>query len=1100
MKKSFTRKFPWAIAPAFLCYSAISTAVVTVEEDFTKSTTQNRWQMPKTSGGTGPNMACLTAGTSGSVNTVTVGSPPACNSSGYSYPNIKEADGKGALRLTPALNQMAGGIVSDFTFPTNEGVQISFTTYSYGSTTYTWSDKMKGNIGADGIAFFLTDGAQPVSLGARGGSLGYSCSNQTNPTRGYQGEGIIGGYLGLGMDEWGNFLNSGDNTNTGSYGLVNTIGMRGAGSVNWKTLNSKYPSYYPSSGVSWGLGEQDEGIRRTCQTGTIHKYNKTSKMWEQSSEKVQYNYPELSGASTFLPISMPLSNPDAKTRDRATPINYKLRITKGGLLSLWWSYNGGIYQPVLIDKNISSANGPMPDSFRFGFSSSTGDYNNIHEITCFKAAPASHSEGSAAISLPNNEYKTGAQIYISMYNPGNWSSQLMANNLVYQKATGKVSVNPVSNWDASCVLTGGPCNSTGGKSVTAQATDSRAILAHNGTQGIPLRWDNLSTEQKSALNLGDNRGELRLQYLRGDRRNEQTSSGSGLFRARASVLGDIINSGPAWVGPPSIYADKGAWTDALNPDLPQPENSGQAYADFKRGLNTRLNVVYAASNDGLLHGFRSGAYDSTGSQYQTDLNDGREVLAYMPGSVLKVIHNNNAAGMDFSNVNYGHNYFNDATPGTGDLFYGGTWHTWLVGGLGAGGSTIYALDITDPSSFSEANAGSLVVGEWAYNANDPVWKTLGNTYGTPVIRRFHNGQWGAVFGNGWCLPNDVKNGNCRATSGEAGIYVMLVDDAGKPSFRFLGTGSGTTASPNGIAYTTAVDLDGDNIADYVYAGDLLGNIWRFDISSSNSSLWGSGGSVTKIFTALVNQPITTRIMVSATRASSGGAPRIMLNFGTGQQIPSYLSTAELNSKAAQTLYGIWDWDMSQWNAKKSAQYASLDSGEKPVNRTSLVQQTIDSKTNALSNNSVCWAGQASCSGTANRYGWYMNLETYSSGYLTVYEQLIYNPILSAGAVFFSTMVPGVDNTASCNTTLATGFTYALNPETGGGIAGLYTNNFNDTSGYRLPLNATGAPSMISVEGRWFLITKDASGKVTPTEVFLRASEKSSKRVNWIQLR
>ena len=92
--------------------------------------------------------------------------------------------------------------------------------------------------------------------------------------------------------------------------------------------------------------------------------------------------------------------------------------------------------------------------------------------------------------------------------------------------------------------------------------------------------------------------------------------------------------------------------------------------------------------------------------------------------------------LDFSNPHYGHNFFVDATPGTGDLFYGGQWHTWLVGGLGAGGAAIFALDVTDPTNFTESNAASLVIGEWTPAniicvSNATCGNSLGNTYGTP---------------------------------------------------------------------------------------------------------------------------------------------------------------------------------------------------------------------------------------------------------------------------------------------------------------------------------------------------------------------------------
>ena len=121
----------------------------------------------------------------------------------------------------------------------------------------------------------------------------------------------------------------------------------------------------------------------------------------------------------------------------------------------------------------------------------------------------------------------------------------------------------------------------------------------------------------------------------------------------------------------------------------------------------------------------------------------------MPGAVLNTIHNSANATLDFSNTQYAHNFFVDATPGTGDLFYGSAWHTWLVGGLGAGGAAIYALDVTNPTQLSpRANAATLVHRrvELGDHQLQPTWpacgNNLGNTYGTPQIRRFHNGNWG----------------------------------------------------------------------------------------------------------------------------------------------------------------------------------------------------------------------------------------------------------------------------------------------------------------------------------------------------------------------
>ena len=189
--------------------------------------------------------------------------------------------------------------------------------------------------------------------------------------------------------------------------------------------------------------------------------------------------------------------------------------------------------------------------------------------------------------------------------------------------------------------------------------------------------------------------------------------------------------------------------------------------------------------------------------------------------------------------------------------------TWLVGGLGAGGSAIYALDVTDPTQFSESNARNLVIGEWnpatiSCSNVSGCGSNLGQTYGTPVIRRLHNGLWAIIFGNGF-----------GSSSGDAGIFIMTFDTSGSlRNTYYLSTG---VAGSNGIAYVSPADLDGDHITDYVYAGDLLGNVWRFGLTSSNPNSWAVNS--TPVFTVPSAQPITTKLQLAIV-PQTVGQPRL----------------------------------------------------------------------------------------------------------------------------------------------------------------------------------------------------------------------------------
>ena len=985
LKKHGTALGVWLALALFVCVTPLASAQVPVADNFTGGSASQTW-LPS-------GEACLTAGNG-------TGSIPKCASgSGGKTGTLPDPVGDGALRLTPALGNKTGAILSNFTFPSSAGLAVTFTSLSYGGS------------GADGLSFFLMDGAVPITippkLGALGGSLAYACSNSNNPA-----DGLVGGYLGLGIDEYGNFLNQGDTTNTGIGAVAGTIGLRGAGNTAASWLRANYPGTYPNPTTAQ--------VQAACKTGRVGGV---------AGIGVELtNYRMI--ANGYKTLTKPVLWQNVPTRPQATAMTYQLKLTQAGLLSLSYSANGGAAQPVLTGQSITAGNGPLPASFRFGFAASTGGATANHEITCFQAAPAEYSSTSAAVNTQQTgQVKTGTQIYLSFFHTANWWGQLTSQDLLYDKVSGAVSIKPVSNWDASCVLSGGSCTATGvggmvAQNPTAQDSTGRTILTWdtvNG-QGIPFRWDSLSAAQQAALTAGDALpvNASRLNYLRGDRTNERNALGVGLYRKRTSVLGDIIESSPTWVGPPSAPYPN-TWIDKLDKDNPKAtlnENlaGAQTYAAFIAAQKTRQHVVYSGANDGLLHGYRAGASDADGVFVNNPNfpNDGREVLAYMPAAMLTRIHNTNVA-LDYANPQYAHIFGVNATPYAGDLFYDKAWHTWLVGGLGEGGAAIYALDISTPDNFSEIKAAALVKFELTpaaitvkgcANPNLPrdCGPNLGKTYGTPQIRRFHNGKWGVVFGNG-----------LESASGKAGIYILIVGDSGATSLYFLDTGS---VAPNGISFVTPVDLDQDHITDYVYAGDIKGNVWRFDLTSTSEAGWavskfgnqvatplfsaatpgpigttgiigsiagttltvtaGTGLSVgmaltgagvtagtwvtalvtgngsvgtyvvsptqtlaaTALTGSLAQNKISTKLAAALTLDKSADSDyRLIINFGTGSQTPQTISGDVSYAAGQHRLYGIWDWDMDAWNGKSTVKMKTLP-GPRSIVLASLQDQTI----------------------------------------------------------------------------------------------------------------------------------------------------------------
>jgi type IV pilus assembly protein PilY1 len=1196
----------------------------------------------------------------------------------------------GALRFTNANgtaknngllygSNEGGAIISAAPFNTSNGVQITFKTVTYGGNSGSILGGSVVGDGADGISFFMIDGSVAPSTGSEGGSLAYTCSNPGNLNGHPVIDGITGAYVGLGIDEYGNFLNASDNTATGFGPQGNRIGLRGAGNVSWSYLNTNYSQYYPSSLTAGEGGQQQQAVAATCQSGFLWDYSNPanpapvltggSTVTGSVSGVVARNSFTVTGIPTPLPQSLiegatitgnnipvnttitnigtnsitlsnaassgaarngsaetlqysstnPGQNVDildyqaipngsatltgvniaqesATTRGAATPIFYNLKITANGLLSLSYSLSGAGFLPIITNQLITSFSGTMPKSLLFGFAGSTGGATNIHEIMCFKAQPQNTSGSSATANEKQSaKVQTTSQAFFAFYDPNVWTGTVTANPL--NDAAGVVTVGTTAIWDAGCVLTGTPtgnptqgggCVTTGvsGPTSATPTPAGRVMLTWDTTNnvGIPFELSGtngiINTLQENNLDALDSTPDTatRLNFLRGSRGNEVTPTGVGLYRPRTSILGDIVDSSPTWVGPP-ILGYPATWTDRLQTSDSMVENSGtQTYPQYTTAEISRLNVVYVGANDGFLHGFQAGSTDLNGNLTNNSAtpNNGQEVLAYMPGSTLLSSVNTGTTStnctnhaqtqsqvqnihgvtpaigtgtsasplcvdptLDVANPQYGHNFFVDATPATGDLFYGGVWHSWVVGGLGAGGAAIFALDVTTPGNFAEKNAKSLVLGEWnptsittigCASTSSPSKATscgsnLGNTYGTPQIRRLHNGQWGVIFGNGF-----------GSSTGDAGIYVMTVDSVsstGKltPTFYYLSTGQ---AGGNGIAYTTPVDLDGDHITDYVYAGDLQGNVWRFDLTSTNPANWVV--SPGPLFTTLTGQPITTQLLAISSTAT-GSPQKLMIEFATGARTQVTNVLPESFASGTQAIYGIWDWNMSAWNAISGTQYASLTANATATGLSSpftiptpsttttaaasrLTQQTFTVNTSTTAsagiidgtNVAVCWQGGTVCGATGNnKFGWYANLIGGVTSPSGLTEQVIFNPVFFQGAILVDSIVPANNIPTSCSAVLDAGFTYILNATNGGVFNDAFptfaptTGNFigtpaNDPVAAGVETNATGSVYVVNtMEGKANIIFQTVSGTPSSQQINVPANTQS-KRLTWVEHR
>jgi len=922
-------------------------------------------------------------------------------------------------------------------------------------------------------------------------------------------------------------------------------------------------TYYPSGldathcqGLAVAAAQTSNAVVQNWSGCTSSNY-KTYSVSSVSSPFIPDYAPILSSGTTvasypFNSSTSPTKLSQSSTKRSATnPIAWKLVLTSSGLLSVSYSYNGSAYNTAFSQLNITSGNGNLPTNLLFGFGGSTGGSNAIHEITCFQVIPAEESASSASANgQQTGQIKTSTTVYLAGYyttnpktsNDGWWGS-LTANALVTNATTGVITINNTALWDASCDLTGatlmynGNCTSTGLGTPAVTAPSSRVILTSTGVGvggGLAFEWPSDSNDSNSAATttitsaqqtaLGGASGVL--DYLRGDRSKEGTATGN--YRTRFAVLGDIVDSSPVFVSPPDLPYT-GTWSDFINKSATMEENLVSTnYSTFESNNASRLNVVYVGANDGMLHAFEAGNASATNAS-TSNYNDGQEIMAYVPAAVITTINSSSTAANNFPNQSYGHNFYVDSSPGVGDLVYNGKWVSWLVGGLGVGGnsagdstpiastnSAIYALDITNPGTgasagnFSEATPTNVVVGEWnsstivsggstpnCYTAAANSCGTyLGNVMGTPSIRRLHDGNWGAIFGNGL----QSKNGN-------AGLFVMEApsgvsgDSISAITFRYIDTG---TSGSNGIAQVTPSDLDADGIVDYVYGGDLSGNMWRFDLTSSTASNWGvtnytsttgATGTGHPLYTTPSGQPITSAPVVALVQSTTGN-PRVIVAFGTGE-----LTSVQTNNSPAtyvtgtQAMYGIWDWDMNAWNNLGSTPLQYLTTYATTTGTSSLQAQTIGSATvgtdRTVTSLSVCWSGSAGCTGSSAKLGWYINLPGTN-------EQIIYDGIYAYGEFVVNTTIP--PSATTCSPSTPTGYTMAVSISSGGGGT-FFTGISSSQVVNGLPNNAVGSPQLLLVGTQNVLVSQGTGGTGSNvTDVNPPSSGSIGYRANWTQIR
>jgi type IV pilus assembly protein PilY1 len=603
----------------------------------------------------------------------------------------------------------------------------------------------------------------------------------------------------------------------------------------------------------------------------------------------------------------------------------------------------------------------------------------LNEIGNNRASSAAVATSSGSVSDPD------AGLFQALFESGTWVGDVVRFNF---NAAGELAES--TTWSAAAEL------------ADDNYDTDRAIITYNPVSalGVPFRWPGnylstntttLSSTQVASLLSSSNipattsdpllravnqsYGQRMLNYLRGQRDYEENVCSSSVpdpencnFRDRAyaagtaNIMGDVINSSPVYVPAPGLRIpnDMGAH-DAGN-ETP--------YKDFKSANAGRTKMVYVGANDGMVHGFNA--------------DTGEELLAYVPS---KVIANMNK----LANPSYVHQYFVDGPATASDAFFNNKWHTVLVGSLGAGGQGIYALDITHPSAanFGEDKASDVVLWEFT-DANDA---DLGYTFGRPTVARMASGDWVAVFGNGY---NNTEADGHASTTGHAALYFVSLADGSllKKVALAENTAQAHVASPNGATTPSVVDLDGDKVADYIYVGDLQGNMWKVDVTATNASNWkvadASGQNNTPLFKASfggIPQPITSQATVGV---GPGGAG-VLIYFGTGKYLERFDSQPD--GQLTQSFYGVWDDMASPASGTSRAALTPAD----------LRQQTIEAQAGVDGTQFTARRSTDHYVDYATQSGWYVNFELNGDNFG---EKMVVKPVLRGDFLIFITWVPG----------------------------------------------------------------------------------------------
>lgn len=553
---------------------------------------------------------------------------------------------------------------------------------------------------------------------------------------------------------------------------------------------------------------------------------------------------------------------------------------------------------------------------------SRGEYYSAKDpaelASAIKGALAGAQGGSGAtagVATASTVLESTNRKYVPAYKAGEWSGDISALPLdTSGQATTAVwkAASKMPAWNSRKIFT----------------WDATPTASPTTPAGVTFTWAAMSATNKAAMSVSStvpsSYTSTFVNFLYGDHSNEGVANP---FRTRVDsagapfILGDFVNSNPVLV---KNSFDGGYGGLGLG--------GATGYQTFVAAKGAREATLFVGGNDGMLHAFR----DSKGT---TPSTDGQEVFAYVPRAVYGNLYK--LADKTYGTGTLEHQYFVDGPqresdafvkgPGTtiGTLAPSASWRNYLTGSLGAGGKAVYAIDVTDAPNLKASSI------RWEISNTTAGASNLGYVLAPIEVGVLQDGKWVAIFGNGFA-----------SALGYATLFVVDLETGAVTTLDV------ETSGLNGLG-GVAVARNASGQITNLYAGDLKGNLWKFDYNASATSKFEVSGA-SAIFTAYnassVPQPITQAPAIF--KHSQGGN---MLVFGTGK----LFETTDPAVTTTQSIYGVWD--------------KPLDSIPRPLSRSLLAPRTLSS---ATTSGFYTLSGTAT---TASQRGWYIDLSPLTTG-------------------------------------------------------------------------------------------------------------------------